>query len=115
MEDSLVDLAVVVRIQKVAASCPEVDNLPVVGHSYSQWSEDHNLAVLLQYIPVAEKYLVARTDLADLVCMRTLVVLDNLIQDSDWYIEQGILAGKAAVDNLADLCIVVDLVQLEAL
>lgn len=56
MEDSLVDLAAVVRIRKVAASCPEVDNRLVVGRSYSLWSGDRNLAVSLQCTLVAEKY-----------------------------------------------------------
>lgn len=115
MEDSLADSAVVAHIRKVAASCPVVDNRPVVDHSYSLWSEAHNSAASLLYIPVAEKYWAVRTGLVVPEYTLILAALDNSIQDSDWCIEQDILAEKAAVDNLADLCIAVDPVQLEAL
>lgn len=115
MGDSLADLVEVVRIRKVAVSYQEVDNRLVADRNYSPWSADHNLAASLRYIPVAEKYWVVHTDLVGQEYMLIPVALDNLIQDSGWCIEQGILAEKAAVDNLADLYTAVGLVQSEAL
>lgn len=73
------------------------------------------MAESLRYILVAERCWAVHTDLADQECTRILVVLDSLSQDLDSCIEQGNLAEKVVEDNLADLCIVVDLAQLEAL
>lgn len=113
--DNLADLAAVVRIQKAAESNLEVGNHPVVDRSYLLWLEDRNLAASLRCILAAEKYLVVRTGSVGQDYMQFLAVPDNLIQESDWYIEQGNLAEKVAGDSLADLCTAVDLALLEAL
>lgn len=73
------------------------------------------MAASLHCILAAEKHLVVHTDLVDQECMRILVDLGNLRQDSDQCIEQDNLAEQVVEDNPVDLYIVADLVQLEAL
>lgn len=66
----------VVHIQKVA-ELNLVEDTRVVGHNCLPLLVDHNLAVKMHYILVAEKHLVVHIDLVDQVYMQLLEVLDN--------------------------------------